>query len=120
MELYTFRHAESANNANPLVQRIEDPPLTEWGRRQAGRMARWLPSIDSDLLITSPFRRALETSRFAQEELGLLPNIWTELHEQGGLCQRQRPSLFPRSSGHDPRGNLPGVSRLTAASSGCC
>ncbi len=84
MELYTFRHAESANNANPLVQRIEDPPLTERGRRQAGRMARWLPSIDSDLLITSPFRRALETSRFAQEELGLLPNIWTELHEQGG------------------------------------
>ena len=111
MKLYAIRHADSANNVNPLVQRTEDPPLTELGRWQAGQMARWLPSTDPDLLITSPFRRALETSRFAQDQLGLRPDIWTDLHEQGGCISGSDEGTFrgrPGMTGEEIAREFPG------------
>jgi phosphohistidine phosphatase len=60
MELILWRHAEAAPG-DPDAAR----PLTELGRAQAERMARWLaPRLPRDLrLLVSPARRAQETAR---------------------------------------------------------
>ncbi len=70
MELLLVRHA--------LPLRVErddglpaDPPLSEEGRRQAERLARWLASEPIDALYASPLRRALETAQPIAKSLGL-------------------------------------------------
>jgi len=40
-----------------------DPPLSDEGRGQAQRMARWLAAHPIDVLIASPLRRAIETAQ---------------------------------------------------------
>ncbi len=59
MELILWRHAEAAGG-DPDSAR----PLTEHGRMQAQRMARWLaPRLPANLrIIVSPARRAQETA----------------------------------------------------------
>lgn len=60
MELILWRHAEAAAGEPDAAR-----PLTERGRRQAERMARFLaPRLPGDLrVIVSPARRAQETAR---------------------------------------------------------
>jgi phosphohistidine phosphatase len=60
MELILWRHAEAATGEPDAAR-----PLTERGRRQAERMARFLaPRLPADLrVIVSPARRAQETAR---------------------------------------------------------
>ncbi len=60
MELILWRHAEAAGGEPDAAR-----PLTERGRRQAERMARFLaPRLPADLrVIVSPARRAQETAR---------------------------------------------------------
>lgn len=87
MDLFLIRHAQSANNAKPESQRVEDPGLTEIGDRQAEALARWLPELGLTRLITSPFRRTLLTTRPAAQSTGLVPSVRVDLHEQGG-CYR--------------------------------
>jgi broad specificity phosphatase PhoE len=55
------RHAESEASAAGLVGL--DPPLTETGRAQARALAERLPPLD--LVVTSAFRRAVETAELA-------------------------------------------------------
>lgn len=104
MQLYIIRHAQSTNNA--LLDhrdRVYDPPLTGLGRRQADLLARYLatqmdpvalPRADHvpgshgygiRRLYTSPMRRALQTSKAIGAALGLPPEVWIDLHEQGGI-----------------------------------
>lgn len=110
MELYLIRHGQSVNNAMPEDQlRIPDAPLTELGKRQAGRLAEYLaepanrdPRVDPGTgyaertghsafgiteLYTSPMHRALETTRPIAAALGLKPSVRIELHEHGGVFQ---------------------------------
>lgn len=70
MELLLIRHA--------LPQRIEnqngepaDPPLSDTGRRQAERLARWLESESIDGVYASPMRRAVETAEPLAKTKGL-------------------------------------------------
>jgi phosphohistidine phosphatase len=60
MELILWRHAEAADG-DPDAAR----PLTDYGRVQADRIARWLePLLPAELrLIASPARRAQETAQ---------------------------------------------------------
>ena len=60
MELLLWRHAEAAPGEPDLAR-----PLTERGRRQAERVARFLaPRLPKELrVIVSPARRAQETAR---------------------------------------------------------
>lgn len=60
MELILWRHAQAAAGEPDAAR-----PLTERGRRQAERMARFLaPRLPADLrVIVSPARRAQETAR---------------------------------------------------------
>lgn len=91
MRLFLIRHAQSANNALPEEQRIEDPPITALGHRQAAALAGWIERCRLEHLITSPFRRSLETTEHLRRRLNLVPHVWIDLHEQGGCYAGYAP-----------------------------
>jgi 2,3-bisphosphoglycerate-dependent phosphoglycerate mutase len=94
MRLFLIRHAQSANNALPEEQRIEDPPITEVGCRQACALAHWLESAGLDWIVASPFRRSLETTEYVRRNLAVTPRVWIDLHEQGGCYAGYEPHLY--------------------------
>ncbi len=102
MELYLIRHAQSANNAQPESSRVPDPPLTELGREQASLLASFISCHGLTRLITSPFLRTLETAEILYAELGLVPEVRIQLHEQGGCYSGYLPM---------PRIGQPGMTR---------
>lgn len=74
MELLLIRHA--------LPLRVErqdgrpaDPSLSEEGRAQAARLARWLAQEPLHAVYTSPMRRARETASPLAEALGLSARV---------------------------------------------
>src|SRR5574341_719639 len=114
MQLYIIRHAQSTNNA--LLDewdRDYDPALTELGQRQADILARHLadgaelepPPNPANRearrgyrfthLYCSPMWRALQTAHPIGEALGLAPEVWTEIHEQGGIYLDHRDGRGP-------------------------
>lgn len=84
MELYLIRHAESANNARPTYQRVEDPEITAVGRLQAMHLAQWLASLKIDAFITSPFRRTLQTAAAVLDMTAHRLDVWHNVFERGG------------------------------------
>lgn len=84
MEIYLIRHAQSLNNARPLEERGEDPPLSELGCQQASRLAPWVNSLGLTRLICSPFRRTLETAEYVRSSTNVTPEVRVEWHEHGG------------------------------------
>jgi broad specificity phosphatase PhoE len=102
MELFIVRHAQSTNNAlgNPQ-DRDCDPPLTELGRRQADVVAQHLatavppiqwtatdparPGYGITRLYCSPMWRSLQTAQPIGRALGLVPEVWIDIHEHGGI-----------------------------------
>jgi broad specificity phosphatase PhoE len=102
MELYIIRHGQSTNNA--LTNRADrgcDPPLTDLGRHQAELLAQHLAEETQRLsprtrgyrergygithLYCSPMWRALQTAQPVSEALGLVPEVWIDIHEWGGI-----------------------------------
>jgi probable phosphoglycerate mutase len=74
MELLLVRHA--------LPLRVEredgmpaDPPLSDEGRRQAERLARWLEGERIDAIYASPLQRALETAQPLAKSRGIALRI---------------------------------------------
>jgi broad specificity phosphatase PhoE len=99
MELFIIRHGQSANNAlaDPS-QRVQDPPITPLGERQADQLAAFIrqgkhlsPAERSserpyfDQLYCSAMRRSLQTVRPVGEALGMAPEVWVDIHETGGI-----------------------------------
>ncbi|MEO8430253.1 MAG: histidine phosphatase family protein [Acidobacteriota bacterium] len=88
--LWILRHAESAGNlardraesaGEPRIvtgSRDVDVPLSPLGERQAGAVGRWFGALPADerptAILSSPYVRALETSRRLIESSG-----WTDL-----------------------------------------
>lgn len=70
-----IRHGQSEFNVVFSLTRqdpgIRDPALTEEGRRQAAAAAEALRGEDLAALVTSPYRRALETAEIVAAALGL-------------------------------------------------
>lgn len=101
MELYLIRHGQSANNANEEVgrPRVCEPPLTEVGRGQARLVAERLKDLnwarvspgdgENGLRLTrlyaSPMLRALETAEAIRRVTDLIPYVWIDVHECGGV-----------------------------------
>lgn len=108
MELYIIRHAQSTNNVLADQQnRVCDPPLTELGKRQAEIVARHLAnganpelskmtSVEATgahsrrgygitRLYCSAMWRSLQTAQPLGAALGLTPEVWIDIHEQGGI-----------------------------------
>lgn len=108
MELYILRHAQSSHNA--MVDGLDqecDPPLTDLGKHQAEIVAQYLasgtnprPSAGTSAetpdghnrgnynltrLYCSPMWRALQTAQPIGQALGLTPEVWIDIHEQGGM-----------------------------------
>ncbi len=90
MQLYLIRHAESENNARPAYQRVDDPLLTAVGRLQATALAGWLRSLHPEVVVTSPFRRTLQTCRLVIDAgVEAKPLVWHEAFERGGCFSGQ-------------------------------
>ena len=101
-QLYLIRHGQSENNALAGESpRTADPGLTRTGKTQAWRVASHL-THDPDKtdvrdglvgergygirrLFCSPMLRALQTTRPIGEALGLVPEVWVDIHEGGGV-----------------------------------
>jgi len=96
MRIYLIRHAQSENNIlnqETMHRRKVDPDLTELGYQQRQRLADFLAAPENELeithLYTSPMYRSLLTAEPVAKALGLQPKIWIDLHEKGGMFQRQ-------------------------------
>jgi phosphohistidine phosphatase len=110
MELYLLRHA-IAEEHSP-TGRDADRRLTEEGREKLRRVLKRASSagVSPSLIISSPYKRALETAEIAASELhykgeilraGSLtpdsspPSVWSEIREH-----RNEPSILV--AGHEP------------------
>ncbi|MCZ6636059.1 MAG: histidine phosphatase family protein [bacterium] len=99
MELYLIRHGQSLNNSlEGTGDRVADPPLTELGQEQAERIGEYLKAIadktDEDTrragygiqrLFCSAMLRTLQTTQPIARAMGLRPEIWLDVHEEGGI-----------------------------------
>jgi 2,3-bisphosphoglycerate-dependent phosphoglycerate mutase len=100
MRLYLIRHAQSYNNAiQHARQRVQDPPLTEIGEQQAVLLAHYLqtaqdtPPLSTETaqgfsftrLYASPMRRTLQTAQPIAHAFNLPIQVWTDIHEWGGI-----------------------------------
>ena len=73
-ELLLLRHALPTSGR-------ADPGLSGEGRAQAERVAQWLTGSGIDALVTSPLRRARETSAPIEASLGLTATVIHDLRE---------------------------------------
>ena len=94
MPLLLIRHAQSINNSLPEDQRSDDPGLTELGREQARRLGERLSAWQPDRLLTSAFRRTLETTAAVAEASGVRPEVLVDVHEQGGCQAGPSPEVY--------------------------
>lgn len=67
MKLYVTRHGETSWNVENKVCGVTDVELTEKGREQARELAEAVNSRHIDIIISSPLKRAVETSRIIAE-----------------------------------------------------
>ena len=84
MRLLILRHGESHSNAAEravALPEAEGDRLTERGRAQAEAAARWLSDRAIDRLITSPMRRARQTTEPIAEATGIEPEVDEGIHE---------------------------------------
>jgi broad specificity phosphatase PhoE len=101
-----LRHAQSEFNAAFSVTRIDpgipDPKLTEAGRAQAAAAAQALRGTGVKRLISSPYRRALETVTIIAEALSLDVTVEPLVRERAafhcdiGTGPTGLRALFPR------------------------
>jgi broad specificity phosphatase PhoE len=103
-----IRHAQSEFNAAFSVTRIDpgipDPKLTAQGREQAAAAAATLRGTGIKRLISSPYRRALETATIIADALGLDISVEPLVRERAafhcdiGTGPAGLRALFPRYS----------------------
>lgn len=67
MKLYVARHGQTVWNAKNKVCGVTDVDLTEKGREQAKKLADIVPDT-IDVIISSPLKRAVETSKIVAEK----------------------------------------------------
>jgi phosphohistidine phosphatase len=108
MELYLLRHGIAEDNAATDADR----QLTEEGRQKLRRVLKRAASagVSPSLILSSPYKRAIETAEIAAAELdykgkilrvGSLtpdsspPSVWSEIREH-----RDQPSIL--LAGHEP------------------
>lgn len=97
--LLLVRHAQSANNALPDDQRVPDPGITPIGIRQAERLADQLGSLEIQQVITSAFRRALQTANAIRKRLNVPVSVEVDLHEHGGCYSGWHPENYQGQPG---------------------
>lgn len=83
--VYFVRHGESEANAARVHQGSTEP-LSPRGREQARAVAQRVAGIDFDILISSPYVRALETARIISAATG------KEIVQNELFSERKKPS----------------------------
>ena len=96
------RHAESEWNLHYGRTRIDpgiaDPPLTSAGRAQAERLIDTLAAEGVARLISSPYRRALETASIIARALGIAISVEPLVRERCAFsCDMGTPSSLLRA-----------------------
>lgn len=95
MKLYLVRHGESASNAQGIHQ-DSTPVLSELGKQQATLLAKRFKTIPVDLILTSDFARALQTTEIINTTLNK-PMI-----QNGLLVEIRRPTIIVGRPTEDP------------------
>lgn len=80
--LYMARHGQTVWNVNNRVCGITDVELTEKGKEQAKALAYEVGGKDINLIITSPLKRAVETSQIVSAICNIPFKIDERLIEQ--------------------------------------
>ena len=80
--LLLVRHGETDWNADGRLQGQTDRPLSEYGRRQARRLADELADEHFDAIYASDLSRARETAEIVGERLGLPVLLDPDLREK--------------------------------------
>lgn len=63
MEIYFFRHAQGQHVLNPPTSlQMQDPSLSDVGKKQANQLKETFPVSNDDLFIISPLRRTIQTA----------------------------------------------------------
>ena len=99
MPVLLIRHAQSVNNSLPEERRTADPGLTELGLEQSQRLAVRLKQWQPERLLSSAFRRTMETTRVVSAATGLTPEVLVEVHEQGGCQAGAAPEVYQGQPG---------------------
>jgi 2,3-bisphosphoglycerate-dependent phosphoglycerate mutase len=89
-EIWLVRHADCYED---MVE-VEDPPLSELGRRQSQRLAERLTRAGPDAVYSSPYRRAMETAHAITEDVRVDPRLVEmplEISEDGTLDFQETP-----------------------------
>jgi phosphohistidine phosphatase len=76
LELFFLRHARAVARAN-WAREDSERPLTERGREDAARMAVFMAKLGHplDAIITSPYKRALETADIMARHLNMTDKL---------------------------------------------
>ncbi len=83
------RHGESEGNRDRRFTITTETPLTDLGREQAGKAGRRIAQLfKPEMIVSSPFARARQTSALLNEHLGLPIEIVHDLHERDLGCLR--------------------------------
>lgn len=82
-KLIMVRHGESEGNRDRRFTISSEVPLTDLGRQQAREAAQRIAiRFNPKLVISSPYRRARQTSEIIAGELGLPIEVVHDLHER--------------------------------------
>lgn len=95
MIVYFVRHGESEHNAKRIHQ-PSDSPLSDSGLKQAKQLASRFKNVPIDVILTSPYKRTMQTSEIISDELKL------EFEMEPHLVEMRRPSEIINKSWDDP------------------
>lgn len=73
LQLVLLRHGIAVNRGDPAFPNDPERPLTERGRARTTRVLRVLAKFSEKpgVILSSPYRRALETAEIAAEQFGI-------------------------------------------------
>jgi phosphohistidine phosphatase len=122
MYLYIVRHAIAEDrDPNSTEEQDSQRPLTDAGRKKFRRIAEALNGLETkiDLILTSPYLRAVDTARILRKELGLGKQQLVQIDDlaPGGDASRLMTEI---GSNYSKAGNValvghePGLSRLVS------
>jgi broad specificity phosphatase PhoE len=102
------RHGESEGNRDRRFTLTSETPLTDRGREQARRAAKRIRQMfRPEIIVSSPFTRARQTSDIIAEELKLPTTIVHDLYERDLGCLKGQSydalrELVRTDPGYDP------------------
>jgi broad specificity phosphatase PhoE len=108
-KLIMVRHGESEGNRDRRFTISPEVPLTDLGRQQAREAAQRIARrFNPHLIISSPYRRARQTSDIIAAEINLPIEVVHDLHERDlGVLKGQSYDLLRdlagQDSGYDPK-----------------